>query len=293
MKNLKLLFLATIIFASYSLSAQVAVSTDGSSAEESAMLEVKSSDKGMLIPRVALTGVNDASTIATPATSLLIYNTATATGVSPGYYYNSGSSGTPVWERFTTGIIDGSETKVSAGTNVSVTGTGTTASPYVVNATGATTLTIGQSYQGGKIFWLDATGQHGLIAATADQSTGIRWNKDGSNPGTNAVRDGVGAGKFNTERIIAIQGTGAAYAAQICANYQGGDYGDWYLPSKYELYLLNQQKTAVGGLSSYYWSSNESESDITEAWVQFFSDYGAQGVNLKNWYNRVRAVRAF
>ncbi|MDA3816437.1 MAG: hypothetical protein PF486_03605, partial [Prolixibacteraceae bacterium] len=61
---------------------------------------------------------------------------------------------------------DGSETKVTAGTNVTVTGSGTTASPYVVNATGGATLAIGDSYQGGIIFWLDATGQHGLIAAT-------------------------------------------------------------------------------------------------------------------------------
>ena len=73
----------------------------------------------------------------------------------------------------TPAAADGSETKVTAGTNVTVTGAGTTASPYVVNATGATALTIGQSYQGGIIFWLDATGQHGLIAATADQSTGV------------------------------------------------------------------------------------------------------------------------
>ena len=35
-------------------------------------------------------------------------------------------------------VTDGSETKVTAGTNVTVTGSGTTASPYVVNATGAT-----------------------------------------------------------------------------------------------------------------------------------------------------------
>ncbi|MFC4740006.1 hypothetical protein ACFO3U_08365 [Flavobacterium ponti] len=34
-------------------------------------------------------------------------------------------------------IADGSETKINPGTNVTITGTGTTASPYVVNATGA------------------------------------------------------------------------------------------------------------------------------------------------------------
>ena len=154
----------------------------------------------------------------------------------------------------------------------------------------ATTLNIGQSYQGGKIFWLDASGQHGLIASTADQSTGIQWY-NGSNTTTNAVRDGIGAGKFNTERIIANQGSGA-YAAQICANYQGGNYGDWYLPSKYELNLLYLQKTVVGGfVGNYYWSSNEY--DNYDAWDQDFTNGGGQGLNCRPSLAFVRAVRAF
>ncbi len=182
---------------------------------------------------------------------------------------------------------DGSETKVTAGTNITVTGAGTTASPYVVNVTN--TLAIGDSYQGGIIFWLDNTGQHGLIAATADQSTGMQWY-NGSYTITNAVRDGVGAGKYNTERVIANQGAGS-YAAQLCANYQGGGYGDWYLPSKYELSLLYLQKTAVGGFASaYYWSSTES--NINYAWIQYFNN-GIQSLFYKSGGYSVRAVRAF
>jgi len=184
---------------------------------------------------------------------------------------------------------DGSETKVTAGTNVTVTGSGTTASPYVVNATGGATLAIGDSYQGGIIFWLDATGQHGLIAATTDQSTGIQWY-NGTYTTTNAVRDGIGAGMYNTERIIANQSTGS-YAAQLCANYQGGGYGDWYLPSKYELNLLYLQKTAVGGFASaYYWSSTEFNG--TNAWVQYFVG-GYQNHTIEYYTTYVRAVRAF
>jgi len=185
---------------------------------------------------------------------------------------------------------NGSETKVTAGTNVTVTGAGTTASPYVVNSTaGGSTLAIGDSYQGGIIFWLDATGQHGLIAATEDQSTGIRWY-NGTYTVTNAVRDGIGAGMYNTERIIADQGVGS-YAAQICANYQSGGYGDWYLPSKYELNLLYLQRTAVGGFASAsYWSSTES--NITYAWVQAFGS-GYQSSGNKTTTFRVRVVRAF
>lgn len=60
-----------------------------------AILELESSNKGFLLPRVALT----ATTSATPTTShvagITVYNTATAgsgsTAVQPGYYYNDGT----------------------------------------------------------------------------------------------------------------------------------------------------------------------------------------------------------
>jgi len=190
--------------------------------------------------------------------------------------------------------IDGSETNVTAGTNVTITGSGTTASPYVVSATGgATPFAIGDSYGGGKIFWLDATGQHGLIADTIDQSAEIRWY-NGSYPITEATLDAVYAGKTNTNLIIANQGAGS-YAAQICADYtvtvNNEYYDDWYLPSKYELNLLYLQKTAVGGFASaYYWSS--SEYDNGHAWAQGFGN-GNQFVYGKSNTIYVRAVRAF
>jgi hypothetical protein len=105
----------------------------------SAMLEVNSASKGILIPNVSLTGSADATTIALPAVSLLVYNTATVSDVEPGYYYNSGTPGEPAWTRLSTSTStgtagDGSETKVTAGTNVTVTGIGTSASPYIVGA---------------------------------------------------------------------------------------------------------------------------------------------------------------
>jgi len=185
--------------------------------------------------------------------------------------------------------LNGSETKVTAGTNVSVTGTGTSGSPYVVNATAHT---IGESYGGGIVFWVDGTGQHGLIAATTDQSTGLKWNFEGYQS-TFAIRDGIGAGMINTERIFDKHGYYLySYAAQICRDYQGGGYGDWYLPSKYELNLLYLQKDEVGGFTGNdYWSSNENLGSAN-VWGQNFST-GTQ--ILINMYSDkyVRAVRTF
>lgn len=58
----------------------------------SAMLDVSSTSRGLLAPRVALTSSTDATTITNGnVTALLVYNTATVADVSPGYYYWDGS----------------------------------------------------------------------------------------------------------------------------------------------------------------------------------------------------------
>ena len=65
--------------------AQVGVGT--SNPDNSAQLDVVSTNKGILIPRVKLTGSLDLSTIANPKESLLVYNTQTVSDVVPGFYY--------------------------------------------------------------------------------------------------------------------------------------------------------------------------------------------------------------
>jgi hypothetical protein len=71
-----------------------------SSPDPSAKLDVYSTDKGMLIPRVALTAANVASPITNPATGLLVFNTDSAgtdpNNVIPGFYYWTGSRWYPV-----------------------------------------------------------------------------------------------------------------------------------------------------------------------------------------------------
>ena len=155
---------------------------------------------------------------------------------------------------------------------------------------------IGESYGGGIVFYVYDNGQHGLIAATADQSTGIRWY-GGSYTNTCARGDGVGAGLKNTAIIIANQGPvdGSTFAARLCNEYSvtvgGITYGDWYLPSKHELNLLYLQKTVVGGFAyTNYWSSTET--DNGNAWGQSFFN-GSQYNYFKSSNFNVRSVRAF
>lgn len=108
MNSFKTFVSLSLLLLSASAYSQVGIGT--TTPNSSAQLEVKSSSKGFLPPRIALTSVSDNSTISTPATGLLIFNTASAgttpNNVTPGYYYWNGSN----WVR----LEDNSLTKVSA-----------------------------------------------------------------------------------------------------------------------------------------------------------------------------------
>ena len=93
----KLLLYSIILCSSfYSYSQNVGINGTGAAPNASAMLDVSATNKGLLIPRVALSAANSNAPIgATITTSLLVYNTATAgagtNAVSPGYYYWDGA----------------------------------------------------------------------------------------------------------------------------------------------------------------------------------------------------------
>src|SRR5690554_5092314 len=82
MKKLLLL----LILCTSSIYAQVGIGTD--TPNPSSQLEIKSSNRGVLIPQVALTSKTDQTTInAGNLESLLVYNTSTNETLNPGYYY--------------------------------------------------------------------------------------------------------------------------------------------------------------------------------------------------------------
>lgn len=102
----------------FSLKAQnVGINATGATPNGSAGLDIDFANKGLLIPRVALTATNSNLPIgAGVATSLLVYNTATAGippfNVVPGFYYWNGTS----WVSFASGATNNWTVLGNAGT---------------------------------------------------------------------------------------------------------------------------------------------------------------------------------
>ncbi len=88
----KSLFFILFLFTCVLTQAQTGIGTI--TPDASAKLEVASSNKGFLPPRVALTATNSSSPINNPANGLMVFNTVTAGAnpfqVVPGYYYWDG-----------------------------------------------------------------------------------------------------------------------------------------------------------------------------------------------------------
>ncbi len=114
---MKALITFIILAISFNLQAQVAINSSDTPPDNSAMLDVSSTSKGLLIPRMTQAQRN---AISNPATGLMVYQTdATAA-----YYYNSGTPSSPVW------------TKVGTGTGWSIYGNaGTTAGTNFIGTT--------------------------------------------------------------------------------------------------------------------------------------------------------------
>jgi len=92
MQNKFLYILCILVSCHLGVFGQVGINEDGSSAHESAMLDLKSTDKGFLTPRMTEA---ERDAITSPATSLLIYQT----DGQKGFYYNAGTPSEPTWQR--------------------------------------------------------------------------------------------------------------------------------------------------------------------------------------------------
>ena len=181
---------------------------------------------------------------------------------------------------------------------------------------------IGEFYGGGVIFYVDHSGEHGLVCSLMDISTKTAWSNIKGKIGASAQSQWDG--KSNSKEIIEQQGH-VASAASICNDYVNADYGtgifnDWYLPAIDELNMLYNAKYQVNrsllvdgdpnttpiidyieGLANstwFYWSSTEDGECC--AFYYSFSLGMSLGFHTPNGSHfskkhemRVRAIRMF
>jgi len=316
----------------------VAINLTGVAADSSAILDISSNDKGLLIPRMTTAQRLLINPLGMTQKGLMVFDVTLnmfffwdgvswvvaigpqgVTGATGGVGATGATGGVgatgPVGVTGATGGVGatgpvgvtGATGGVGATGPVGATGAtgqmGLTGTVGATGMTGATGFTggypvhfIGEVYGGGIVFFVYDDGQHGLIVCDTNLSSNMRWYA-GTSIDVMSRADGLGAGKTNTSIIISRLGIGdgASYAALLCSNYSvtfgGVTYGDWYLPSKYELDLLFLQKDSIGGFSaSNYWSSTETQ--INGAWLQnFISGIQYDHSKWDSWC--VRAIRSF
>ena len=174
-------------------------------------------------------------------------------------------------------------------------------------------IAVGDLAEGGIVFYVDETGEHGLVAAMEDLTegatdpyglgfNGYEWGCYSENV-SGADGQAIGTGYQNTMDIVnhgCVTDNGGITAAQAALDAEINGYSDWYLPSKDELYEMYSTigneglEGNIGGFDTsdwpYYWSSSEGNNHL--AWSVGFDDGYTFYYNKNNTY-RVRVIRAF
>jgi hypothetical protein len=283
MRNKYLIIILLVLFFRDEFYAQQNVLiTDGTtpSPDASSLLELNSTNKGVLIPRVALTATTNQSPVpvgTTVATALLIYNTATINDVTPGFYYWENAK----WNRFDTGNNIGDWKLLgNSGTNATNNFLGTTDNVDLVFRTNNIE----------RIRTLGSNGKVGI--GTAAPAMRLDVTDASTNPDDATIR-GTATSTSATNRTYGVYGSTLSTATNASgikgeANGAGSVNGVWGSSSSASgtgVYGLGTATTSTGvyGWASSVTGSNTGvwgESASTSGFGVFGYNYAASGTTF-------------
>ena len=253
MKKVKLFLVSFLLITSYALNAQVAVNKDGTAADGSAMLDVKATDAGFLMPRMTEAEMN---AIPSPATGLVVFCTDLSC-----LSINLGTPGTPDWQCVgnTKSDVTVSDPGVYSGTYVDgVAFSGNTITFTVTNngltVVGPVDFNNSSSIGSGTATFSPAAGTY----ASADYSTvtlnpgslkDLVYNITGTPTSTGTlIVDFNGPGGLSSSGTETIQPNQAPVASNV--DFSGSLYvGGWVTGT----YAYNDSEGDLEGTSTFQW----------------------------------------
>ena len=190
--------------------------------------------------------------------------------------------------KFNLDVTGGIDQKIFTGLDQTYSITGNAINKTILEGDFPKTLSIGDTAYGGTVFYIDKTGNHGLVSGPVFQNSSnngvalAEWEAGCFNASTGvynptptgATDTAIGTGAKNTTKIIAVLGN-KAVAALLCRNYRGGGYSDWFMPSIGELNELNK-------VFNFYCVTNNYNPTISLKFIQYNGNFYSSSECVQN-----------